>query len=163
MGGKNSRTMVYAVRTTVGQERNVANLVNNRVEANKIPVKAILVPETLRGYIFIEAEGPHIIEDAISGVKHVRSRVPGVVSLSDVEKYIIVKPIIEELKVNDIVEVISGPFKGMKAKITSIDRTKEEVTMELLEATFTMPITVHADYVRIAEKSENVEGEGANA
>lgn len=163
MSGKNLRTMIYAVRTTVGQERNVANLVNNRVEANKIPVKAILVPETLKGYIFIEAEGPHIVEDAISGVKHVRSRVPGVVFFSDVEKYIIVKPIIEELKVNDIVEVISGPFKGMKAKITSIDRTKEEVTMELLEATFTMPITVHADYVRIAEKAENVEGEGANA
>jgi transcriptional antiterminator NusG len=147
-------TIIFAVRTTVGQERNVSNLITGRAEANKIPIRAILVPETLKGYIFIEADGPHIVEDAIQGIRHVRSRVPGVVSLSEVEKYILVKPIIEELSINDLVEVIGGPFKGMRAKITEIDRTKEEVTIELLEATFTLPITVHADYVKIIEKGQ---------
>ncbi len=157
MNVKVSGTMIYAVRTTVGQERNVANLVASRVEANKIPIKAILVPETLKGYIFIEAEGPHIVEEAVSGVKHVRSRVPGIVSLLDVEKYVVVRPVIDELSINDVVEVTGGPFKGMKAKITSIDRAKEEVTIELLEATFTLPITVHADYVKITEKASKEE------
>jgi transcriptional antiterminator NusG len=157
MNVKDSGTMIYAVRTTVGQERNVANLVASRVEANKIPIKAILVPETLKGYIFIEAEGPHIVEEAVSGVKHVRSRVPGIVSLLDVEKYVVVRPVIDELSINDVVEVTGGPFKGMKAKITSIDRAKEEVTIELLEATFTLPITVHADYVKITEKASKEE------
>jgi transcriptional antiterminator NusG len=151
---KESTTIIFAVRTTVGQERNVSNLITGRAEANKIPIRAILVPETLKGYIFIEADGPHIVEDAIQGIRHVRSRVPGVVSLSEVEKYILVKPIIEELSINDLVEVIGGPFKGMRAKITEIDRTKEEVTIELLEATFTLPITVHADYVKIIEKGQ---------
>jgi len=56
--------------------------------------------------------------------------------------------------VDDQVEVVSGPFKGMKAKITRVDKTKEEVTLELLEATFTLPITVHADYVRLVEKAK---------
>jgi len=152
-------TMIFAVRTTVGQERNVSNLITGRAEANKIPIRAILVPETLKGYIFIEAHGPHIVEEAIMGIKHVRSRVPGVVSFSEVEKYIVVRPIIEELDVNDLVEVIGGPFKGMKAKITDIDRTKEEVTIELLEATFTLPITVHADYVKVIEKGQKTMAE----
>jgi len=152
-------TMIFAVRTTVGQERNVSNLIAGRAEVNKIPIKAILVPEILKGYIFIEAEGPHIVEKAISGVRHVRSRVPGMVSLSEVEKYIIVKPIIEELDVDDIVEVTGGPFKGMRAKITDIDRAKEEVTIELLEASFTLPITVHADYLKLVKKSKESEGE----
>ncbi len=152
-------TIIFAVRTTVGQERNVSNLITGRAEANKIPVRAILVPETLKGYIFIEADGPHIVEEAIVGIKHIRSRVPGVVSLSEVEKYIVVRPIIEELDMNDIVEVTGGPFKGMKAKITSIDRTKEEVTIELLEATFTLPITVHADYVKVTEKGQKTQAE----
>jgi transcriptional antiterminator NusG len=80
--------------------------------------------------------------------------VPGVVSFAEVEKYVIVRPIIEELDINDVVEVTGGPFKGMKAKITEIDRTKEEVTIELLEATFTLPITVHADYVKVTEKGQ---------
>ena len=145
--------LIFAVRTTAGQEKNVANLIANRVETHKLPIKAILVPEVLRGYIFLEAKGPHFVEEAISGIKHVRSRVPGIVSFEDIEKYIVVKPVIEELSIDDIVEIIGGPFKGMKAKITRIDKTKEEVTLELLEATFTLPITVHADHVKRVRKA----------
>ena len=36
----------------------------------------------------------------------------------------------------------------MQARIIRIDEAKEEVTIELLEASYTLPITVHADYVR---------------
>jgi transcriptional antiterminator NusG len=147
-------TKIFAVKTTTGQERNVARLVASKVEMSKIPVMAILVPDVLKGYVFIEAEGPHLVEEAISGVRHVRSRVPGIVSFSEIERYIIKKPILEELYENDIVEVTGGPFKGMRAKITRIDKTKAEVTLELLEATFTLPITVHSDYVKLVEKAK---------
>ncbi len=156
---KKPETKIFAVRTTTGQERNVGKLVAAKIEMKKIPIKAILVPETLRGYVFIEANGPHFVEEAIAGIKHVRSRVPGLVSFSEVERYIIRKPIIEELSENDIVEVTGGPFKGMRAKITRIDKTKEEVTLELLEATFTLPITVHSDYVKLVQKAESESGE----
>ncbi len=150
-------TAVFAVRTTAGQEKNVAGLIAARIETNKLPIKAILVPEVLKGYVFIEADGPHFVDEAITGIKHVRSRVPGIVSFSEVERYIIVRPVIEELDVEDVVEVVGGPFKGMRAKITRVDQTKEEVTLELLEATFTLPITVHADYVRLVEKAKKEE------
>lgn len=152
--GEEHLTKIFAVKTTTGQERNVAKLITAKIEMNKIPVKAILVPETLRGYVFLEAEGPHFVEEAITGIRHVRSRVPGVVSFSEIERYIIRKPIIEELRENDLVEVTGGPFKGMRAKITRIDKSKKEVTLELLEATFTLPITVHSDYVKIVEKAK---------
>jgi transcriptional antiterminator NusG len=147
-------TKIFAVKTTTGQEKNVARLVASKVEMSKIPVMAILVPEVLKGYVFIEAEGPHFVEEAISGVRHVRSRVPGIVSFSEIERYIIKKPTLEELNENDIVEVTGGPFKGMRAKITRIDKTKAEVTLELLEAAFTLPITVHSDYVKLVEKAK---------
>jgi transcriptional antiterminator NusG len=151
-------TKIFAVKTTTGQEKNVARLIAARVKMNNISIKAILVPETLRGYVFIEAEGPHLVEDAIAGVRHVRSRVPGVVSFSEIERYIVRKPVIEELNENDVVEVTGGPFKGMRAKITRIDRAKAEVTLELLEATFTLPITVHSDYVKLVEKAKTERG-----
>ncbi|MGQ9530188.1 MAG: transcription elongation factor Spt5 [Candidatus Bathycorpusculaceae bacterium] len=152
-------TKIFAVKTTTGQERNVAKSITARIEMNKIPVKAILVPETLRGYVFVEAEGPHFVEQAIAGIRHVRSRVPGVVGFSEIERYIVRKPVIEELSENDIVEVTGGPFKGMRAKITRIDKSKAEVTLELLEATFTLPITVHSDYVKLVEKTKIEGGE----
>jgi len=151
--GEESETKIFAVKTTTGQEKNVARLVAAKVEMAKIPIKAILVPEILKGYVFIEAEGPHFVEEAIIGVRHVRSRIPGIVDFSEIERYIIRKPIIEELSEDDIVEVTGGPFKGMRAKITRIDRGKAEVTLELLEASFTLPITVNSDYVKIVEKN----------
>ncbi|MBS7624627.1 transcription elongation factor Spt5 [Candidatus Bathyarchaeota archaeon] len=145
-------TRIFAISTTVGQEKNVAKIIMGRVEANNIPVKAIIVPENLKGYVLIEADGPHLVERATANIKHIKSRVPGILSLSEVEKYIITKPVISELDIDDIVEVISGPFRGMRAKITDIDRSKGEVTIELLEASFTLPVTVHADYVRLVSK-----------
>jgi len=155
---KKVSTSIFAVRTTAGQEKNVANMIALKSETVKLPIKAVLVPEMMKGYVFVEADGPHFVEQVISGIKHVRSRVPGLVTFSEVERYIVVKPIIEDLGADDVVEVVGGPFKGMRAKITRIDKTKGEVTLELLEATFTLPITVHADYVRLVERAKK-EGE----
>jgi transcriptional antiterminator NusG len=152
-------TKIFAVKTTTGQERNVARLLTAKIEMNHIPIKAILVPETLRGYVFVEADGPHLVEEAITGIRHVRSRVPGIVNFPEIERYIVRKPIIEELSENDVVEVTGGPFKGMRAKITRIDKAKAEVTLELLEATFTLPITVHSDYVKLVQKAKTESGE----
>jgi transcriptional antiterminator NusG len=151
-------TKIFVVKTTTGQERNVARLVAAKVEMTHIPVKAILVPDTLKGYVFIEADGPHLVEEAITGVRHVRSRIPGLVSFFEIERYIIRKPVIEDLNEDDVVEITGGPFKGMRAKITRIDKSKAEVTLELLEATFTLPITVHSDYVKLVEKAKSSGG-----
>ena len=151
-------TKIFVVKTTTGQERNVARLVAAKIEMTHIPIKAILVPDTLKGYVFIEADGPHLVEEAISGVRHVRSRIPGLVSFAEIERYIIRKPVIEDLSDEDVVEITGGPFKGMRAKITRIDKSKGEVTLELLEATFTLPITVHSDYVKLVEKAKSTGG-----
>ncbi|MEM2099175.1 MAG: transcription elongation factor Spt5 [Candidatus Bathyarchaeia archaeon] len=150
---------IFVVKTTTGQERNVARLLASKVEMEKIPIKAILVPDTLKGYVFIEADGPHLVEEAIAGLRHVRSRIPGLVNFSEVERYIVRKPVLEDLAEDDVVEITGGPFKGMRAKITRTDKSKGEVTLELLEATFTLPITVHSDYVKLVEKAKNEGGE----
>jgi len=157
---KSQETSIFAVRTTAGQERNAAELTENRVRAGNMSVFSILVTENLRGYIFIEAMGPNVVEEAIAGIKHVRSRVPGKVLFSDVEKYLVTKPIIEELNVGNIVEITGGPFKGMRARITKVNKVKREATLELLEATFTLPITVNADYLKLVEKGQSEEKGG---
>jgi transcriptional antiterminator NusG len=145
---------IYAVRTTSGQERTVADLLASRIGLKKLAVSSVLVPEVIRGYIFVEAAGPHIVDEAISGVRHARARTRGMTTVSAVERFIVTKPVIEDLNLNDVVEVVSGPFKGSKAKITSIDRVKQEVTIELLEEGFAiLPITVHADYVKLVERT----------
>ncbi len=150
--------IIFAVRTTTGQEKTVAQLLASRVAARKLPIASIFVPEAVKSYIFVEAPSPHIIDDAIAGLKHAKGRTRGAVNIADLEKFIIVKPMIDELDVGYIVEVVGGPFKGLKAKITSVDKVKEEVTIELLEEGFAiLPITVHADYVKPVEKPQGEE------
>src|SRR4030043_315218 len=149
---------IFVVKTTTGQERNVARLIAARVEMSHIPIKALLVPDTLKGYVFIEADGPHLVEEAITGVRHVRSRIPGLISFPEIERYIVRKPVLEDLYEDDVVEITGGPFKVMRAKITRLEKPQAEVTLELLEATFTLPITVHSDYVKLVEKAKTSGG-----
>ena len=146
---------IFVVKTVAGQEKNAAELIDVKVKIDKLSVFSILVPENLRGYIFIEAIGSHIVDQAISGVKNVKSKVSGKVQYSEIEKYLVVKPIIDEIEIGYVVEITGGPFKGMKAKITKVNKVKSEATLELLEATFTLPITVHADYLKVIEKAKD--------
>ena len=55
----------------------------------------------------------------------------------------------KSIKVGQKVEVIAGPFKGEKAKVVRVNDTKEEVTIELVEAAVKMPVTISAEHIRI--------------
>ena len=142
------RSEIYVVKTTMGQEMNVARMMESRVSARKIPIKAILVPEGVRGYIFVESPARHYVYESVEGIKHVKSILDGVIKPSEVEKYIVPKRIVDEISVGDTVEIVAGPFRGMQAKVVRVDKVKEEVVVELLEATYTLPVTVRAPYLK---------------
>ena len=142
------RTSLYAVKVTNGQERTVAQMLADKAKVEGLPIQAILAPAELKGYIIIEAERPHMVDELIRGMRHIRQRIQGVISPDEIDHYIVTKPVVEGLEEGTLVEVIAGPFKGMQARVVRVDVSKEEVTMEILEAAFTLPITVHADYVR---------------
>lgn len=120
-------------------------------------VKAILVPETLRGYVFIETTEFRDVEIAISGVPHVRGRVGGKVSLEEIDKFLAPPPAAEGISTDDVVEIISGPFKGERAKVVRVDAGKEELILELLDSPYTIPVRVHADFAKIVERAERKE------
>jgi len=142
------RSNLYAVKVTNGQEKAVAMMLADKAKVESSPVKAILAPDELRGYIIIESPTPHAVDELIRGLRHTRERVQGTISPDEVEHYIETKPVMEGLEEGALVEVVAGPFKGMQARVVRVDPSKEEVTVEILEAAFTLPITVHADYVR---------------
>jgi len=140
-------TSIYTIRTTIGQEKSVAELIANRVAIHDLAIKSILVPETLRGYIFIETIKRAAIDEAISGISHVRGSV-GKTNVNELSSFLVPRPPTEGLSAGDIVEITGGPFKGTRAKVTRVDTTKEEVTVELLDSPAPIPIRVHGDYVR---------------
>jgi len=142
------RNTLFIVRTTAGQEVNVSLLVETRSKINNIPIYSILALPNLKGYIVLEATGLHYVYEAIRGLKHVKGKVSGTLKWEDLESLVKPKPLIELLYVGTDVEIIAGPFRGMKAKITAIDKTRNEVSLSILEASYPLTITVPVDYVR---------------
>ncbi|MHA1687666.1 MAG: transcription elongation factor Spt5 [Candidatus Heimdallarchaeaceae archaeon] len=155
---------IYALRTTIGQENSVSQQLAKRVESRPhIKVYSILVPGGLKGYIFIEAASIDDVELLVEGMRHVRKRPRASraeeVPIEELDRFLIPRPVIEGVDVNDIVEIISGPFKGSKAKVTNINIGKEEVTLQLLSADLQIPVTISGDSIRVIEKSTEKEHE----
>jgi len=143
--------MITTVRTTVGRENSVINTLSNKVKNIGIDVKAIFHPSELKGYIFLEAD-INTTEKLVSGVPHVRSIIRKDVPFDQLKHFLENKKTEIEINVGDVVEIISGPFKGEKGKITRVDETKDKITVEFLEAAVPIPITVSMDSVRVMEK-----------
>ena len=151
----------FAVKTTGGQERNVAKFVGNRLERDETEnsvissaIRSIVVIDSLKGYVFFEAPNAQVVSDAISGFKHVKNMIPGIVPYEDIEKFLVTRSIVSEISINDIVEITSGPFKNMKAKISRVEAGRSEVTIMLLDAPYQLPVTIDVNGIRIVEKSK---------
>lgn len=145
-----SDSKFFAIRTTGGQEHIVVNLAQNRINSKKIPVRSILLLDSFKGYIIIEAPNSNIAYDALIGVRHVKGQIRGELPYKDIENYLVKRPVVSELSIDDTVEVIAGPFKSMKAKITRVDYEKQEATVLLLDSPYQIPVTVDANYLKKA-------------
>jgi transcription termination/antitermination protein NusG len=147
-----SDSKFYAIRTTGGQERVVANVLQNKIKSKNIGIYSILLLENFKGYIIVEAPDANVAFQALAGVRHIRGQIRGELPFKDIEGYLIKKPVVTELAIDDTVEVIGGPFKAMKAKITRVDYDKQEATVVLLDSPYQIPVTVDANYLKKASR-----------
>ena len=64
---------------------------------------------------------------------------------------------------DDIVEILTEPFKKEKAKVLRIDKQKREVVVSLLGAVVQIPVTIKIENVKVirrgGEQEENSEEE----
>jgi transcriptional antiterminator NusG len=151
---------IYAVKTTVNQEQTVANMVESAIkdrEKSEHGLKAILVPEELRGYVLIETSFPEVVEQIIQSIPHARGLVKGDMGLEEIEHFLTPKPSVTGIMEGSIIEIVSGPFKGERARVKKVDEAHEEITIELFEAMVPIPVTVRGDSVRVLSKEEHEE------
>jgi len=145
--------MIFAVRTTAGREKQVVDKLM-AIAKSQQSIHSILSPAEVRGYIFVEADGRSEVQQAVYGVPHVKGVVEGTISIAETEHFLESKPAQINIEKNDIVELVSGPFKAEKAKVIRINKVKEEVVVELLEAAVAIPLTVKIDSVRVIRREE---------
>ena len=140
--------VIFTVRTTVGQEKLVSDVLEKKLRKEKEEVYSISVIDQLKGYIFVEAKDEGEVRKLIYGVNNVKGIIPTPLDFSELEKFFEEKPPSEELKRGDIVEITSGPFKGERAKVVRVDDTKEKVTVEIIDAVIPVPVTLSVASVR---------------
>jgi len=146
------RTQLFIVRTTAGQEVNVALMAELRARNTNLDISSIVAIPELKGYVVFETNDLRQVYEAVRGIKHVRGRVSGTITIDDIEKFVKPKPIIEMLEVGMEVEVIAGPLRGARAKITAINKARNEVSLSVLEAEYPLTVTVPVEYIRPAKK-----------
>jgi len=158
---------LYILKTSIGQEQNVANEVRARLSGTgslediQDEIFGVLSPHFMRGYIFVEASALHHVEKLIGRVgvsttpmKNCRKVLGGESPLGDVLPYLEPKAATAGIEEGSIVEIHGGAFRGQAARVTRVTESKEEVTVELFEAAVPVALTVRADQVRVTQRVE---------
>ncbi len=154
------RFPIFALRTTANREEQVMDFITSNAKKKKLEVYSLVHPHGMRGYLFVEAKDRQDAEQAAFRVPYARGLLPKEVSYEEIEHMLEpAKKVEVNIQKGDIVEIISGAaFKHSQAKVTRIDKTKEEVVVELLESAVPIPITLKLDAVKVIRR-ESEEGE----
>lgn len=148
-------TQIYAVRCTANREEQILDFLSSNIKKKKLNVFCAFHPHGMRGYIFIETDSVGEAQRAVYQVPYARGILDKPVSYTEIEHmFDIVKTEVNIMK-GDIAEIISGPFKREHVKITRVDKAKEEVIVELLEAAVPIPITVKMDAVKVIRREDD--------
>jgi len=146
--------MIFTIRVTTGQERIVSEMLQKKARAEKLNIYSIVNVENIKGYLFIETTDENTAVKLIQRVKHIKGILKRPITTEEIVKLIkTTKQQVISVENGDTVEMISGPFKGEKAKVTKIDESKDEVTVELMEIAVPIPVTVKTKTIRLYQKA----------
>lgn len=145
--------LIYTIKTVVGREDIVLDSIAAKAKSEKLLIQSLVHPEEIKGYIFVEGKLEDI-QKAVQMIPHVRGIIKTPVEVKEIQRYLQPTKQEVELDIGDTVEIIGGPFKGEKGKVTRYDKTKRETTIELLEVAVPVPITISVEFVKILEKTK---------
>ncbi len=151
-----AKQSIMILKTQIDQEKTVADELNAKAlrGSGEKDIYAILSPQGLRGYVFVEGMNTERLLEKTREIKKARNFIPGETAIQDIEAYLTPTSPVIGIAEGDIVELVNGPFKGEKARVQKIEEVKEEITVELIEAMVPIPVTVKGDSVRLIEKEK---------
>ena len=148
------KSHLFVVKVTTNKESRAFELISDRVKSKKLEVYSLARPHGLRGYIFLEAKDKENAEEASFNLPYVKGIIPRKVSYVEIRPML--EPITAEVNIekDDIVEIVSEPFKKEKAKVLRVDKSKGDVVVSLLGAIIPIPVTVKIDNVRVIRRED---------
>ncbi len=150
---------IFALRTAANREDQVIDYLISKLAKDKSLILSVIRPHGMRGYIFVEAASRQDAEMGCAGVPYARGILPGEIPYAEIEHMLEQVKVEMNIRKSDIVEIISGPFKRENAKVIRINKQKEEIVVELLEAAVPIPITVSMDAVKVIRREHGTKAE----
>ena len=92
---------------------------------------------------------------------YVKGIIGKTITYEEVKNMLEPKVTVVNIEKDDIVEILSEPFKKEKAKVLRIDKQKGEVVVSLLGAVVQIPVTIKIENVKVIRRNmeEGEEGE----
>ncbi|HVY01925.1 MAG TPA: transcription elongation factor Spt5 [Candidatus Nanoarchaeia archaeon] len=148
--------MLFIIKVTTNKEERALEMIKDRAEKKQLAVYALVRPHGMKGYVILEAADRESAEEAAFNLPYVKGIIGKTVSYDEIKSML--EPKVEDVNiaVGDIVEMLAQ-FKGEKAKVTRIDKTKGEVVVSLLGASVPIPVTVKIDNVKVIRRESSEE------
>ena len=155
--------MIFVIKVTTNKEERALDVIASTILRKKLNVYAIAKPKGLRGYVILESEDRDSAEEACFGLPYVKGIIGKTISYDEVKNMVEHNVETVSIEQDDIVEILSDPFKKEKAKVLRIDKQKREVVVSLLGAVVQIPVTIKIENVKVirrgGEQEENSEEE----
>jgi len=155
--------MIFVVKVTTNKEERALDVIASTILRKSLNVYAIAKPKGLRGYVILESEDRESAEEACFGLPYVKGIIGKTISYDEVKNMVEHNVETVSIEQDDIVEILTEPFKKEKAKVLRIDKQKGEVVVSLLGAVVQIPVTIKIENVKVirrgSEPEENSEEE----
>lgn len=146
--------MYYAVRVTMGQEKIVADTLSIKAAKLNLNIYSIGVFDEYKGYIVVEADDEPSVQALISKERNVKGFIKQPLKEEDIADIFHGKLKQVEIGKGDLVELISGPFRGFKGKVVRVDNEKGSITVELIDVAVPIPVNTEISSVKLEQKAE---------
>ncbi len=146
--------MIFIIKVTTNKEERAMEMVSERAEKKALNVFSVIRPHGLRGYIILEAVDRESAEESVFNLPYIKGIIGKTLTYEEIKNMLEPKAEDFRIEVGDIIEIIGQTFKGEKAKVTRIDKTKGEVVVSLLGASVPIPVTIKMDNIKVIRREE---------
>ncbi len=149
--------MIFIIKVTTNKEERALEMISERAEKKALNIFSIIRPHGLRGYIIVEAADRESAEEAVFNLPYIKGIIGKTLDYDEIKNML--EPKIEDIniEIGDLVEIIGQTFKGEKAKVIRVDKTKGEVVVSLLGASVPIPVTIKIDNIKVIRRENKEE------
>lgn len=146
--------MLFIIKVTTNKEDRAVEMIVERAEKKSLNVFSAIKPHGLKGYIILEAADRESAEESAFNLPYIKGIIGKTVTYEEIRNMVEPKAEDYHIEVDDIVEMISEPFKNEQAKVIRVDKQKGEVVVSLLGASVPIPVTVKIDNVKVKRRED---------